>query len=56
MISSTTKTILKSISNLLNSDSENNNVIRLDKDSIVNIEEGQNVLIVCDLDYAYKVN
>jgi hypothetical protein len=54
IISSTAKSILKSITSLI-SPSSDKNVIHIDKDSIVYIEEGSNLEIVCDLDSKNKV-
>ena len=54
IISSTAISILKSITSLI-SPSSDKNVIHIDKDSIVYIEEGSNLEIVCDLDYKNKV-
>ena len=54
IISSTAKSILKSITSLISPISDKN-VIHIDKDSIVYIEEGSNLEIVCELDYKNKV-
>ena len=54
IISSTAKSILKSISTFINPNSDKH-AIHVDKDSIVYIEEGSSVEIACDLNYTYKV-